>query len=109
MKINRRKLQKLYKKHSGKCSICKTFFNRDVVTYTVTGIDSLNRLQVTSVCCCSKLKRRINIGATGYMNESDYVDVMNKHPLSQEFHSKPISPEDNRLTVLRSDESEQET
>jgi hypothetical protein len=91
MKTNlQRQINKLYKKHEDKCSICKKNFseNDTDLVFTCTGFDKLRRLQMTSYCCNHKIVNIINLGLMGYFDTKDYAEIMKKHPMFEDFKKK---------------------
>lgn len=81
-----KKINKLLNKNAGRCSICKTAYDEEVLTYTCTGLDKIKRLQTTSSCCKDRIVKVISIGVAGFFDSENSEEIMSNHPLYHEFY-----------------------
>jgi len=85
-----RDLKLLMRKHPDRCSICKTEFDEEAVTYTVMGYDKYHRVQATSGCCADLIVNVKQIGLAGYFDPTSFEETMLSHPMYSTFMKKPL-------------------
>ena len=83
-------IDKVLKKYSDCCSICKDRFEDDDLTYTVFGYDKLQRMQVVSGCCIEKIVRPVLLGLCGCYDPNEINNLMKEHPLASQFFNDKI-------------------